>query len=157
MTRRQAYRLACGFTIGVAAVGVACSSSTSPHLGTPCPTYSGGSATPTTLAGSYSLVSFCQDTLPAAGPAQGVTGSLILTHVVGVPDTFKATINIGLTPTVLAGPYTVSHDTITVILPVVGTFTGTYAFATHTSGDTLSVSASLPGSPPSPIAVVFAK
>src|SRR5712692_8049071 len=115
MTWRDAYRLMYGFAIGVVAAGVACSSGTSPHLGTPCPTYSGGSATPAALAGSYSLVSFCQDTLPAFGPAQGVTGSLSLT--VGTPDSFKATINIPPAPTVLAGPYTVSHDTITVTLP----------------------------------------
>jgi len=54
----------------------------------------------------------------------------------------------------LAGPYGVSHDTITVMLgQPFGTFTGTYAFASNT----LSVSGHLLGSPPPPIALVFAK
>jgi hypothetical protein len=159
MRRRDAYRLACGLGVGAvaAAIAVACSSSTSPHVATPCPAYSGGSATPATAAGGYTLVSFCQDTLPALGPAQLVTGSLTLT--VGTPDSFKATINIPTqNPVVLAGPYTLSHDTITVTLPSpFGTFTGTYAFASHASADTLFVSGFLPGSPPPPIAIVFAK
>lgn len=149
MKRRSAYRLTCGFAVRAVAVAVAaaCSSSTSPHVGTPCPTYSGGSATPATLAGDYTLVSFCQDTLPAVGPAQGVTGNLSLTSS---PDNFSATITIPLQPPVtLAGPYTVSHDTITVNLGVLGTFIGTYAF----SGGTLSVSGKLPDN--TPIAIVF--
>lgn len=159
MKRRSAYRLTCGLTVAavVAAVAVACSSSTSPHLGTPCPTYAAGSATPATLQGDYTLVSFCQDTLPAFGTAQGFGGTLTMT--VGTPDSFQATINIPLqSPVVLAGPYTVSHDTITVTLPApFGTFKGTYAFADHASADTLFVSGFLPGTPPPPIAIVFAK
>lgn len=156
MKRRSAYRLTCGFAVGVvaAAVAAACSNSTSPHRGTPCPTYSGGSATPAAVAGDYTLVSFCEDTLPAVGPADGVTGSLTLTSS---PDNFSATINLQ-PPVVLAGPYVLSHDTITVTLPApFGTFTGTYAFADHASADTLFVSGFLPGSPPPPIAIVFAK
>lgn len=138
-----------------ASIAVACSSSTSPHVATPCPTYKGGSATPATLAGAYTLVSFCQDTLPAYGPAQGITGSLTLTNTApAVPDSFKATINVPPSPVVLAGPYGVSHDTITVTLPPpYGTFTGTYAF----SANTLYVSGFLLGSPPPPLAIVFAK
>ncbi len=160
MKRRTAVRLASGSALAAVAavVAAACSNnSTSPHVATPCPTYSGGSATPTTLAGTYGLVSFCQDTVPAFGPLQGVTGSLTLTSV--SPDSFKATITIPTqAPVVLAGPYAVSHDTITVTLPPpLGTFTGTYAFAAHPGGDTLSVSGHLPGNPPPPIAIVFAK
>ncbi len=142
MTRRNAYRLTCGFVVGVAAVGVACSNSTSPHLGTPCPTYSGGSATPATLQGDYVLISFCEDTLPVA---QGVNGTLTMT--VGTPDSFIANLNVLQAP--LAGPYTVSHDTIMVNLGILGTFIGTYAF----SGTTLSVSGKLPDN--TPIAIVF--
>lgn len=153
MNRRTAYRCGSIAAAVAASIAVACSSnSTSPHVATPCPAYTGGSATPATLAGTYSLVSFCQDTLPAYGPAQGITGSLTLTNV--TPDSFKATINVPPVPVVLAGPYSVSHDTITVTLPPpYGTFTGTYAFASNT----LSVSGHLLGSPPPPIAIVFAK
>ncbi len=144
MKRQDGYRLL-GLAIGVAtaSLGVACSSSTSPHLGTPCPTYSGGSATPATLAGHYNLVSFCQDTLPAV---QGVTGTLIMT--VGTQDQDSFVANLNVLPAPLAGPYTVSHDTITVNLSL-GTFVGTYAF----SGTTLSVSGKLPTN--TPIAIVF--
>jgi hypothetical protein len=152
MKRRAAHRCGSITAAVAAAIAVACSSSTSPHVATPCPTYKGGSATPTTLAGNYSLVSFCQDTLPAFGPAQGVTGALILTTV--PKDSFQATINVQPVPVTLAGPYSVSRDTITVMLPPpFGTFTGTYAFASNT----LSVSGHLLGSPPPPIALVFAK
>ena len=159
MRRRDAYRLACGFALGSVATGiaVACSSSTSPHVGVPCPKYSGGSATPAALAGSYTLASFCQDTLPAFGPAQGVTGSLTLTT--GTPDSFQATIHIPQQlPLNLAAPYTVSHDTITVNLPApLGTFIGTYNFVTAATPNTLYVSGHLPGNPPPPIAIVFAR
>ncbi|HYL55111.1 MAG TPA: hypothetical protein VEU73_06000 [Gemmatimonadales bacterium] len=155
MKRRTAVRWG-SFAAGVAAaIVVACSSSTSPHVGTPCPSYTGGSATPTTLAGNYTLVSFCQDTLPSFGPP-AITGTLALT--LGTPDSFLAAINVPGTPVNLAGPYSVSHDTITVMLPPpYGTFTGTYAFAAHAGGDTLFVSGFLLGSPPPPIAIVFAK
>ena len=155
MKRRTAYRSGSVAAAVAAAIAVACSSSTSPHVATPCPAYTGGNATPATLAGDYTLVSFCQDTLPAYGPAQGITGSLTLTNTApAVPDSFTATINVPPTPVVLAGPYSVSHDTITVTLPApFGTFTGTYAF----SANTLSVSGHLLGSPPPPIAIVFAK
>jgi hypothetical protein len=155
MERRTAYRCGSIAAAVAASIAVACSSSTSPHLATPCPTYTGGSATPATLAGDYTLVSFCQDTLPTFGPAQGITGSLTLTNTApAVPDSFTATINVPPTPVVLAGPYTVSHDTLTVTLPPpFGTFTGTYAF----SSNTLSVSGSGLGSPPSRLAIVFAK
>jgi len=156
MKRRTAFRWG-SFAAGVAAaIAVACSSSTNPHVATPCPSYSGGSATPATVAGDYTLVSFCQDTLPAFGPPV-VTGTLTLTTGTH-PDSFTATINVPPTPVVLAGPYTLSHDTITVILPPpFGTFKGTYAFAPHAGGDTLFVSGFLLGSPPPPIAIVFAK
>lgn len=157
MKRRSAYTGGSIAAAVAASIAIACSSnSTSPHVATPCPTYTGGSATPATLAGDYTLVSFCQDTLPAFGPAQGVTGSLTLTNV--TPDSFKATINVPPVPVTLAGPYSVSHDTITVTLPPpYGTFTGTYAFASHASADTLFVSGFLLGSPPPPLAIVFAK
>lgn len=157
MKRRAAYRWGSTAAGVAAAIAVACSSSTSPHIAAPCPTYKGGSATPATLTGDYTLVSFCQDTLPAFGPAQGITGTLTLTNV--APDSFKATINgVPPVPIVLAGPYSVSHDTITVTLPPpLGTFTGTYAFATNAGGDTLFVSGFLLGSPPPPLAIVFAK
>lgn len=157
MKVRSAYKWGAVAAAVAAAIAVACSSSTSPHVATPCPTYTGGSATPATLAGNFTLVSFCQDTLPAFGPAQGVTGTLTLTTGTH-PDSFTATINVPPTPVVLAGPYTVSHDTITVTLPPpFGTFKGTYAFASHASADTLFVSGFLLGSPPPPIAIVFAK
>ena len=154
MEHRQGYRLAWGLGVGAAAaLAVTCSSSTStsPHVATPCLTYSGGAATTAALAGTYTLVSFCQDTQPARGPAQGDSGTLILTHA--SVDSFKATIKMPMqVPLVLAGPYAVSHDTITVNLPLpVGTISGTYAF----SANTLYVSAHLPGSPPPPIALVF--
>ncbi|HEX2681893.1 MAG TPA: hypothetical protein VHQ03_11435, partial [Candidatus Dormibacteraeota bacterium] len=142
--------------VGAAAtLAAACSSSTSPHVAMACPTYSGGAATPATLAGSYTLVSFCQDTVPALGPMQGVTGILTLTHLAGTTthDSFLATITTPTPPpVVLAGPYAVSHDTITVNVPFpLGTFSGTYRF----SANTLHVSSHLPGSPPPPIALVF--
>ncbi len=147
MKRHVAYRVTCGFAVGAlaSAVAVACSSSTSPHHGTPCPTYSGGTATPDALQGDYNLVSFCQDTLPIA---QGVTGTLTMTAV--PPDSFKALISIpGQLPLPLAGPYSLSHDTITVNLGFLGTFIGTYSF----SGTVLSVSGKLPDN--TPIAIVF--
>jgi hypothetical protein len=149
MKRRTAYTCGSLAAAVAASIAVACSSSTSPHVGTPCPTYSGGSANPTTLAGNYSLLSFCQDTLPAFGPAQGVTGTLTLTHST-TADSFQAVINVPPSPVALAGPYAVSHDTITVTLPMgLGAFTGTYAF----SGTMLSVSGKLPSN--TPIAIVF--
>jgi hypothetical protein len=160
MERRTASRLTWGSVVAAVAavIAIACSNnSTSPHVGTPCPKYSGGSATPTTLVGDYTLTSFCQDTLPAFGPLQGVTGTLTLTNM--APDSFKAVIMMtGQQPLALAGPYSVSHDTITVTLPApLGTFIGTYAFAATAGHDTLSVSGHLPGNPPPPIAIIFAK
>ncbi|HKW40392.1 MAG TPA: hypothetical protein VJN39_03995 [Gemmatimonadales bacterium] len=156
MKRRDAHRLVC-VVIGVmaAAVAVACSNSTSPHMGTPCPKYTGGSATPITLAGNYTLASFCEDTLPAFGPAQGFMGTLTMTHSASA-DSFQAVIQVpNQSPLALAGPYTIGHDTITVTLPQpYGTFTGTYAFALHPP-DTLSVSGLLPGN--TPVAIVFTK
>ncbi|HYK81779.1 MAG TPA: hypothetical protein VEU55_01425 [Gemmatimonadales bacterium] len=153
MTRHRRYWRVKGLTLGIAgaAIVAACSNSTSP-VATPCPTYKGGNATPAALQGSYTLVSFCQDTLPAFGPPV-VTGTLVMT--VGTPDSFQATINIpNQAPVVLAGPYTVSHDTITVTLPPpLGQFVGTYAWAVHGASDTLSVSGNIPG----PIAIVFGK
>jgi len=156
MKRRSAYKCGAVAAAVAAAIAVACSSSTSPHVGTPCPTYSGGSATPVAVAGDYTLVSFCQDTLPAFGPALGVTGTLTLTSV--SPDSFKAVITFPTSADTLAGPYTLSHDTITVTLPnPLGTFVGTYDFTSQAGGDTLFVSGHLPGNPPPPIAIVFAK
>jgi hypothetical protein len=153
MKRRHTYRLASGLGVaaGAAAIAVACSSSTSLHHAASCPTYSGGAATTATLAGTYALVSFCEDTQPALGPLQGVTGSLVMTHT--TTDSFQATINIPRqSPVMLAGPYMLSHDTISVSLPPpFGTFAGTYNFAANT----LYVSGHLPGSPPPPIAIVF--
>lgn len=149
MKRRSAYEGGAVVAAVVAAIAVACSSSTSPHVGTPCPTYSGGSATPVTLAGNYTLVSFCQDTLPLQ---QGVNGTLSMTvGTGGAPDSFIANLNV--LPAPLAGPYAVAHDTITVDLGTLGTFIGTYAFHTHATGDTLFVSGHLPGA----IAIVFGK
>ena len=141
--------------VAAAALAVACSSSTSPHHATPCPSYSGGSATAATLAGSYTLVTFCQDTLPALGTAQGFTGSLTLTHAASV-DSFKAAISppSPASPVNIVGPYTVSHDTITVTLPPPFSVqvVVTYAF----TANTLFVSGSLPtGGAPQPLAIVF--
>lgn len=153
MKRRTAFCLAYSSAAVVAAVvAVACSNnSTSPHVATPCPTYSAGSATPAALQGGYTLVSFCEDTLPVT---PGVTGSLTMT--VGTVDSFIAMLNV--LPAPLAGPYSVSHDTITVTLPnPLGTFVGTYKFVANAGHDTLSVSGHLPGNPPPPIAIVFAK
>ena len=153
MTRRMGYGRVWGCTLGLAAVvAAACKSTSAPPLAY-CPAYKGGSATPATLAGTYSLVSFCQDTLPVVGPAQGVTGSLMMT--VGTPDSFKTSITIpGQPPVVLAGPYTVSKDTISVTLgpPVNIAFVASYAFAANT----LYVSGSLPGTA-QPLAIIFFK
>jgi len=123
----------------VAALGTACSRDTSriQGLSGPCPTYSGGRASPGSLAGTYTVVSYCQNSLPAFGPA----GSLTLT---ASPDSMDVWINRGrLSPVALAGPYTVSRDTITVLSPLgsLGPFTGTYAF----SANTLYMSGTLAG------------
>ena len=158
MTRRAYGRRAWGFTLGMTAlaVGAACSSSTNPHTLVYCPGYGGGNARDSALAGTYTLVSFCQDTVPAFGPAQGVTGSLILTATApSVPDTFKAVINFPTPPsTNLVGSYQVSHDTIAVTFQL-GQFVGLYSFY----AGTLKVSGSLPagGGTPQPIAIIFAK
>jgi hypothetical protein len=153
MTRRMGDARVWAGTLGVAvAVAAACKSTNAPQLAY-CPSYRGGSATPASLQGSYSLVSFCQDTLPAGGPAQGVTGSLVMT--VGTPDSFKTLINIpNQTPVGLAGPYTLSKDTIAVTIgpPVNIAFVATYAFAANT----LYVSGTLPGTA-QPLAIVFFK
>jgi hypothetical protein len=143
-------------TLGVAAAALAaaCSSSTSLHRGTPCPSYSGGSATAAALVGSYSLVTFCQDTLPALGTGQGYSGTLTLTHATSV-DSFKAAITppSPASPVNIVGPYTISHDTITVTLPPPYSVQVivTYAF----TANTLFVSGSLPGGVPQPLAIVF--
>jgi hypothetical protein len=157
MTRRVYGRWAWGVTLAVTAVaiGAACSSGTNPHTLVYCPAYGGGNAKDTALAGSYTLVSFCQDTVPAFGPAQGVTGSLILTATApSVPDSFKALINFPMPPnTNLVGSYQVSHDTIAVTFQL-GQFVGVYSFY----AGTLKVSGSLPaGGTPQPIAIIFAK
>ena len=159
MTRRVYGRWAWGFTLAVTAlaIGAACSSSsTNPHTLVYCPAYGGGNAKDTALAGSYTLVSFCQDTVPAFGPAQGVTGSLILTATApSVPDSFKAVINFPVPPnTNLVGSYSLSHDSIIVSFPL-GQFVGLYSFF----AGTLKVSGSLPagGGTPQPIAIIFAK
>ena len=160
MERRTAYRVAYGSVAAAVAalIGVACSNnSTGPHVGTPCAKYSGGGATPTTLVGSYTLSSFCQDTLPAFGPAQGFTGTLTMTHGASV-DSFKAVINIpNQSPLPIAGPYVLSNDTMIVTVQGLGTFPVAYKFASHASADTLFASGYLPGNPPPPIAIVFAK
>ena len=70
MVRRVRYWRVSGAALGVAAaLAAACSNSTSPHVPTPCPTYSGGLvAMSDSLFGLYHLVSYCLDTLPAYGP-----------------------------------------------------------------------------------------
>ncbi len=157
MKRRTVSRLSSGAVVAaVAAVSAfACSNnSTGPHVGTPCPKYSGGGATPVTLVGTYSLVSFCEDTLPIA---QGVTGTLTLTHAASV-DSFKAVINIPTqAPLPIAGPYVLSNDTMIVTVQGLGTFPVAYKFASHSAADTLFASGYLPGNPPPAIAIVFAK
>ena len=153
MTRRMRYTRVGAGTLGLAvAIAAACKSTSPPQLAY-CPAYKGGSATPATLAGSYTLVSFCQDTLPAFGPAQGVTGSLVMT--VGTPDSLKTLITIpGQTPVALAGPYTLSKDTIAVTLgpPLNLAFVASYALAANT----LYVSGTMPGTA-QPLAIVFFK
>jgi hypothetical protein len=135
-----------------AAVAAGCGEGLAPRVATPCPVYRGGTATPAVLAGNYTLVSFCQDTLPALGPAQGVTGTLVMT--VGTPDSFQATVNLpGQAPVQLAGPYTLSHDTIAVNLQIIQ-FVATYTLSSAT--DTLYVSGTLPGTSQG-LAIVFAK
>ena len=120
-----------GFALVImTALGTACSrdSSLIQDLRGPCPTYNGGSASPASLAGSYTVVSYCQNSLPASGPA----GSLTLT---ARPDSLNAWINRGrLSPVALVGPYTVFRDTITVSPPqgTLGPFVGTYAFSANT-------------------------
>jgi hypothetical protein len=104
----------------------------------PCPTYSGGSATPTSLAGNYTAVSYCQNTLPSFDPA----GTLTIT---ASPDSFRAWLNRGrLSPVTLAGRLTVSGDAIAVSSPrgSWGPLVGTYAF----SANTLYVSGTLTNS-----------
>jgi len=129
--RNVRYSTLQGFTLVLmAALGTACSHDASliQGLSGPCPTYSGGSASPASLAGRYTVVSYCQNALPASGPA----GSLTVT---ASPDSLNAWINRGrLSPVALAGPYTVSRDTITVSSPPgsVGPFVGTYAFSANT-------------------------
>ena len=94
----------------------------------PCPTYSGGSATPTSLAGSYTVVSYCQTSLPASGPA----GTLTIT---ASPDSLNTWVNRGrLSPVTLAGPYAISGDSITVASPPGswGPFVGTYSVSANT-------------------------
>jgi len=101
-------------------------------LSGPCPTYSGGSASPTSLAGTYTVVSYCQNSLPASHPG----GSLTLT---ARPDSLRGSINRGrLSPVVLWGSYTLSGDSIMVSSQPgsLGSFVGTYAF----SGNTLYLS-----------------
>jgi hypothetical protein len=151
MTRRMGYARAWGCLLGLAvAVAAACKGTSPPQLAY-CPTYKGGNANYATLAGTYSLVSFCQDTLPAVGRAQGDTGSLIMT--VGTPDSFKALIaQPGQAPVGLAGPYTLSKDTLAVTVgpPVNISFIATYAFAANT----LYVSGLLPGTTQQ-LAIVF--
>src|SRR6266513_3731926 len=120
-----------GFTLVViASLGTACSRDSSLIQGVsgPCPSYSGGSASPAGLAGTYTVVSYCQSSLPASRPG----GSLTLT---ASPDNMNAWINRGrLSPVTIAGPYTVSRDTITVSSPPgsLGSFVGTYAFSANT-------------------------
>jgi hypothetical protein len=129
--RNVTYSSLHGFTLVLmAALGTSCSrdSSLIQGLSGPCPTYSGGSASPARLAGTYTVVSYCQNSLPASGPA----GSLTLT---ASPDSMNAWINRGrLSPVTVAGPYTVSRDTITVSSPPgsLGSFVGTYAFSANT-------------------------
>jgi hypothetical protein len=129
-------------TLGVAAaVLAACSHGTPLQMTGPCPSYRGGNASPTSLAGSYAVVSYCQGSLPASD----LGGSLTIT---ASPDSLHAWVERGrLSPVVLVGPYAIAGDTITV-----GSFVGTYAF----SANRLYLSGSLPGSS-LPIAMVFAR
>src|SRR2546427_8156329 len=126
----QARRSALALTVtAITGVGVACSPGKSlMQVATgPCPTYSGGSATPTSLAGSYTVVSYCQTSLPSYGPA----GTLSMTTN---PDSFTTWVNRGrLSPVTLAGPFTVSGDSITVASPPGswGPFAGTYSFSAN--------------------------
>ncbi len=102
----------------------------------PCPSYRGGAASPTSLTGRYTVVSYCQNSRRGFGSA----GSLILT---ASTDSLSAWIDRGrLSPVVLAGLYTLARDTITVSSTQgsSGAFVGTYAF----SNDTLYVSGYLP-------------
>ncbi len=120
-----------GFTlVFMAALGTACSRDMNVIEGQsgPCPTYSGGSASSASLAGSYTIVAYCANALPASSPA----GSLTLT---AGPDSLNAWIDRGrLSPVTLAGRFTVSRDTITVSSPpgVLAPFVGTYAFSANT-------------------------
>ena len=114
----------------MAALGGGCSDGTTPeglHVSGPCATYGGGTATPASLAGSYTVVSYCQNAQPLSGPA----GSLAMT---ASPDSLRMWVNRGrLSPVTLTGPYTVSGDTITVTAPAsFGSFFGTYAFVVDT-------------------------
>lgn len=137
MTRCARHWSTRGFTLAViVALGAGCAGDTSLQVQGPCPSYGGGDASPSSLAGNYTVVSYCQNSLPPSGPS----GSLTLT---ASPDSFSGWINRGrLSPVVLTGAYTVSRDTIAVSSPPgsLGPFVGTYAF----SADTLYVSGYVP-------------
>jgi hypothetical protein len=128
---RQARHARVGsFVLAITALVAACSRDTSliQGLGGPCPSYSGGSASPATLAGTYTIVSYCQGSLPPSHPG----GSLTLT---ARPDSFSGWIDRGrLSPVVMAGPYTVSGDSIRVSSQPgsLRSFVGTYAFSANT-------------------------
>ena len=120
--------------LAISALVAACSRDASliQGLSGPCPTYSGGSASPASLAGTYTVVSYCANSLPPTRPA----GSLTLT---ATPDSMNAWIDRGrLSPVVVSGPYTVSGDSIRVSSQPgsLRSFVGTYAF----SGNTLYMS-----------------
>src|SRR5881396_1228520 len=105
MVRRARFRSAWLLGVIGAAVGAACKSSTSPHVPTPCPTYSGGLSTGDSLFGLYHLVSYCLDTLPAYGPPVD-TGHVTLTRFAPA-DSFVAVIaTAGQLPESILGTYT---------------------------------------------------
>jgi hypothetical protein len=127
MTQLVGPRRAERFTFALAALVVACSTGAGLRPNGPCPTYSGGLAAPTSLAGTYTIASYCQGALPPWGPA-GTLG------ISASPDSFRLWIDRGrVSPVVVAGPFTLAQDTISVAQAVAwASFVGTYAFAANT-------------------------
>lgn len=127
MTQLLGKRQAGRRTIALAVLGVACSTGAGVRTSGPCPTYSGGLAAPTSLAGTYTITSYCQGALPSWGPA-GTLG------ISASPDSFHLWVNRGrLSPVVVTGPYTLAQDTISVTQAIAWDgFRGTYALAANT-------------------------
>lgn len=106
MLRRAPVRITWLLGAGVgAAILVACSSSTTPHQPTLCPSYSGGASQGDSLYGLYHLVSYCLDTLPAYVPP-AESGHVVLTHATGADSFVAVLVAQGQQPETILGRYT---------------------------------------------------